>query len=93
MTVSQVYGFGKHAKMVVATVKTKVEKLKLLMDIMDWKTRKVVFDAVILSSLTYCLSVWGWRLDCRKIAQKSMSSALRLLTGGTRYTRIEDMLT
>ena len=93
VTVSQGYGFGKHAKMVAATVRTKVEKLSQVTDIMDWKTRKIVFDAVILSSLTYCLSVWGWRLDWRKIAQKSMNSALRLLTGGTRYTRIEDMLT
>ena len=63
MTVSQGYGFGKHTKIVAATVRTKVEKLSLVTDIMDWGTRKVVFDAVILSSLTYCLPVWGWRLE------------------------------
>ena len=59
---------------------------------MSFETRKRVVEAVVLSTITFCLAVWGWRLDWRRTVQKAMNSALRMLTGGTRYSRIEDML-
>ena len=86
------YTFASHAVQVAASVNQKVEKLSTVIRYMDWKNKMDVTEAIILSTVTYCLAVWGWKYEWRKKVQKALNNAVRMLLGGNDRMSITDGL-
>ena len=92
VNVEKGYVFDAHAKQIAATVKTKVEKLSEVLKLLDYKKRKNVTEAIVISTLSYCLAVWGFRKKCRTRCQKSMNHAIRMvLQKDNRYSITEGL--
>ena len=92
MTVEKGFKFNKHAKILSATISTKVEKLAKVMPYLNFKYRKRVVEAIVLSSLMYCLPVWGWNKTVRKTTQKAMNKGIRLITQQPEMSSITEQL-
>lgn len=92
VTVEKNFVFNKHANMVAATVRDKVEKLSKISSSLDYKNLKAIAEALVMSTLTYCLAVWGSRQAWRKKCQVAMNTAVRLICGGDRRMSISDAL-
>ena len=92
LTVQKNYKFDKHAKILAATLRTKVEKLGKVTPYLNFKYRKRVVEAIVLSSLMYCLPVWGWSQAVRRTAQKAMNKGLRLITQQPEMSPIAEQL-
>ena len=75
------YSFESHSSQVAASVKSKVEKLSEVMKHLEFQKRKKVTEAIVLSTLTYCLAIWGYRRKGRKRCQKALNHAIRMVMG------------
>ena len=86
------YKFESHATQVVATVKTKVSKLSEVVKILDYPRKKKVTESVVISTISYCLAIWGSRRKLRKKVQVAMNHAVRLVLGLDDRASISDGL-
>ena len=68
--------------MVAGAVRTKVERLSKVVPFMDWKNAKRVTESLCLSSLSFCLPVWGYTTTVQRICQRAMNKAIRMLIPG-----------
>ena len=68
--------------MVAGAVRTKVERLSKVVLFMDWKNAKRVTESLCLSSLSFCLPVWGYTTTVQRICQRAMNKAIRMLIPG-----------
>ena len=92
VVVEKGYGFESHTIQVAASVKSKVEKLSEVMKLLDYQRRKRITEAIVLSTVTYCLAIWGFRRKGRKRCQKSLNHAVRMILGTDARSSITDGL-
>ena len=49
------------------------------MKFLDYHKRKRITESIVLSTLSYCLAIWGFRRKGRKRCQKAMNHAVRMV--------------
>ena len=79
VTVEKGYQFMAHAHMISAGVKAKIQKMSRVVQQLDLKKRTRVTESIVLSSLSYCLAIWGFLRKTRKKCQVAMNQAIRLV--------------
>ena len=86
------YSFDSHATQVSATVRSKVEKMSKVVKLLDFKHKKRVTESIIVSTLSYCLAVWGFRKKTRTRCQKAFNTAIRMVLDMDSMDSISDGL-
>ena len=92
LTVQSGYRFERHAKNVAASCNWKNSRIGKVIGDLDKKTARTVTDSIIISTASYLLEIYGSKLSVQSKVQKSLNNSLRLISGGTKRTHVEDML-
>ena len=82
------------AKQVAASVRDKTSKLAKVLPSLSKKAKKIVTEATILSTIDYCLEIWGEGADTQHRVQVAMNGALREMFGVKKPTdaHVEDLM-
>ena len=75
------YKFTSMAKQVAASVRDKTSKLAKVLPSLSKKAKKIVTEAIILSTIDFRLDIWGESCDTQHRVQVAMNGALREMLG------------
>ena len=73
------YSFNSHSISVAASVRNKVEKLSTVVKYLNMTNRKRITESIVISTLSYCLALWGFKKKWRRKCQKAMNTAIRMI--------------
>ena len=93
VTVEKGYTFEAHATQVSATMRSKAEKLSNVVKFLDLKKRTRVTEAIVVSTVSYCMAVWGFRQKWRFKCQKSLNVAMRMILNLTSRDSMTEAMT
>ena len=90
------YEFTSMAERVAGTVRDKTKKLSKILHLLRPKTRKMVMEAVVLSTITYCVEIWCQEEGPQHKVQVALNGALRAYLGikesDRRHYSVEELL-
>ena len=90
------YEFTSMSERVAGTVRDKTKKLSKILHLLRPKTRKTVMEAVVLSTISYCVEIWAQEEGPQHRVQVALNGALRAYLGikesDRRHYSVEELL-